>query len=66
MSLHFTFVWFFFFSYYRSLNEMYRVAGFCIEDKDYERAFIYYMRFVRFALNFFPQKYFCSGQFPIR
>ncbi|VIO86968.1 Uncharacterized protein BM_BM9636 [Brugia malayi] len=40
--------------YYRSLNEMYRVAGFCIEDKDYERAFIYYMRFVSLAVESLP------------
>ncbi|EJD74925.1 hypothetical protein LOAG_17833 [Loa loa] len=41
--------------YYRSLNEMYRVAGFCIEDKDYERAFIYYMRFVSLAVEGLPK-----------
>ncbi|VDN33942.1 unnamed protein product [Gongylonema pulchrum] len=41
--------------YYRSLNEMYRVAGFCVEDKDYERAFIYYMRFVSLAVEELPK-----------
>ncbi|CAG9538915.1 unnamed protein product [Cercopithifilaria johnstoni] len=41
--------------YYRSLNEMYRVAGFCIKDKDYERAFIYYMRFVSLAVEGLPK-----------
>uniref|UniRef100_A0A915PBP6 MPN domain-containing protein n=1 Tax=Setaria digitata TaxID=48799 RepID=A0A915PBP6_9BILA len=39
----------------RSLNEIYRVAGFCIEDKDYERAFIYYMRFVSLAVEELPK-----------
>ncbi|VDO25246.1 unnamed protein product [Onchocerca flexuosa] len=49
--------------YYRSLNEIYRVAGFCMEDKDYERAFIYYMRFVRFVLNFSLSKDYSSKQY---
>ncbi|VDK81553.1 unnamed protein product [Litomosoides sigmodontis] len=34
---------------------MYRVAGFCIKDKDYERAFIYYMRFVSLAVEGLPK-----------
>ncbi|VDK83681.1 unnamed protein product [Onchocerca ochengi] len=41
--------------YYRSLNEIYRVAGFCMEDKDYERAFIYYMRFVSLTVEGLPK-----------
>uniref|UniRef100_A0A0R3RR83 MPN domain-containing protein n=1 Tax=Elaeophora elaphi TaxID=1147741 RepID=A0A0R3RR83_9BILA len=47
--------------YYRSLNEMYRVAGFCIKDKDYERAFIYYMRFVSLAVEGLPKHKQYSG-----
>ncbi|VDN04515.1 unnamed protein product [Thelazia callipaeda] len=41
--------------YYRSLNEIYRVAGFCMEDKDYEKAFIYYMRFVSLSIDELPK-----------
>ncbi|KAM3725494.1 STAM-binding protein-like [Dirofilaria immitis] len=41
--------------YYRSLNELYRVAGFCMDDKDYERAFIYYMRFVSLTVEGLPK-----------
>uniref|UniRef100_A0A914ZK12 MPN domain-containing protein n=1 Tax=Parascaris univalens TaxID=6257 RepID=A0A914ZK12_PARUN len=41
--------------YYRSLNEMYRAAGYCLQDSDFEKAFIYYMRFVSLAIEELPK-----------
>lgn len=34
------------FRYYRSLNEIYRVAGFYVEEKNFEKALSLYIRFV--------------------
>ncbi|VDN55770.1 unnamed protein product [Dracunculus medinensis] len=45
--------------YYRSLNEIYRVAGFCLADKDFEKAFIYYMRFIC-GIKINAEDMFCS------
>ncbi|KHN82587.1 STAM-binding protein-like A [Toxocara canis] len=34
---------------------MYRAAGYCVQDNDFEKAFIYYMRFVSLAIEELPK-----------
>ncbi|VDD91986.1 unnamed protein product [Enterobius vermicularis] len=40
--------------YYRSLNEIYRVAGFYVEEKNFEKALSLYIRFVTLAVEELP------------
>uniref|UniRef100_A0A0N5AMF8 MPN domain-containing protein n=1 Tax=Syphacia muris TaxID=451379 RepID=A0A0N5AMF8_9BILA len=42
--------------YYRSLNEVYRTAGFCVEENDLERAISLYIRFASLALELSKHK----------
>ncbi|VDK56933.1 unnamed protein product [Anisakis simplex] len=41
--------------YYRSLVEMFRIAGHCVQSNEFEAAFKYYMRFVILALEELPK-----------